>query len=85
MHDMCNVANLFLPSYHKKYISSNQKFTIYIQKKLLPSDPNNHTFISGSRKLAWSQSTDTTGSLVDMDCTEEDAVTPLTDEAIVEK
>lgn len=31
------------------------------------------TFTSGSLRLAWSQSTETTGSLIDKDCVEKEA------------
>ena len=40
-----------------------------------------HTFISGSLRLAWSQSTETTGSLVDMDCVEKEAFESTNNEA----
>lgn len=42
-----------------------------------------HTFISGSRRLAWSQSTETTGSFADKDCAEK-VLDPNIDEAIRE-
>lgn len=40
------------------------------------------TLRSGSLRLAWSQSTETTGSFVDTDCVEKSALAPATDEAI---
>lgn len=40
------------------------------------------TLISGSRRLAWSQSTETTGSAVEMDCVKKVAVDPTPVEAM---
>lgn len=66
-------------AFHRKITRSGQ-----FHKRITRSKGTVHTFRLGSRRLAWSQSTETTGSLAGRDCMENEACEATADEVMLQ-